>query len=215
MKLDNILYEDNHILVVIKEPNMLVQEDNTNDLDMVNLIKNYLKEKYNKPGNVYLGLVHRLDRPVGGLMIFAKTSKAAKRLSEDFKKSKITKKYIALVHGETKDKDTLIDYLIKDNKTNTSRISKIGKEAILDYIRLNYKDNFSLIEVNLKTGRHHQIRVQLSNIGNPIYGDQRYGIDEIGIQIHLYASGLEFIHPIKKELMTFSHYPNWYYKYIK
>lgn len=211
----NILYEDNHIIVVEKEPNILVQSDSTNDLDMVTLIKKYLKDKYNKPGNVYLGLVHRLDRPVGGVMLFAKTSKAASRLSEDFRLNKIKRTYVALVHGKVKESDILVDYLIKDEKTNTSRIFKDGKEAILEYKLLNYKDNFSLIEVNLKTGRHHQIRVQLSNIGNPIYGDQRYGKDKIGIQIHLYSVELEFIHPVTKQKMKFNNYPDWYYKYIK
>lgn len=211
----NILYEDNHIIVVIKEPNILVQGDSTNDLNMVTIIKKYIKDKYNKKGNVYLGLVHRLDRPVGGIMVFAKTSKAASRLSEDFKNDKIKKTYIALVHGKAKESDTLIDYLIKDEATNMSKVSKMGKEAILEYKRLNYKDDFSLIEINLKTGRHHQIRVQLSNINHSIYGDQKYGKDKIGIQIHLYSSKLEFIHPVKKELMTFNSYPDWYYKYIK
>jgi len=212
----NILYEDNHIIVVVKEPNVLVQADDTNDLDMLTIIKSYLKEKYNKPGNVYLGLVHRLDRPVGGIMVFAKTSKSASRLSEDLRNKEINKTYIALVHGNTKDSDTLIDYLIKDDTTFTSSVTTkdIGKEAILEYKKLNYKNDMSLLEITLKTGRHHQIRVQLSNINHPIYGDQRYGKDKIGIQIHLFASKLEFIHPVKKELMSFTFYPKWYNEYI-
>ena len=212
----NILYEDNHIIVVVKEPNILVQSDDTNDLDMLTIIKSYLKDKYNKPGNVYLGLVHRLDRPVGGIMVFAKTSKAASRLSEDLRNKDINKTYIALVHGNTKDNDTLVDYLIKDESTNTSTVTTkdIGKESILEYKKLSYKNNMSLLEINLKTGRHHQIRVQLSNKGYPIYGDQRYGKDKIGIQIHLFASKLEFNHPVKKELMSFTYYPKWYNEYI-
>ncbi|NLV90121.1 MAG: RNA pseudouridine synthase [Tenericutes bacterium] len=213
----NILYEDNHIIVIIKEPNVLVQSDDTKDIDLITIIKSYLKDKYNKPGNVYLGLVHRLDRPVGGVMIFAKTSKAASRLSEDFRSNKVKKTYVALVHGNTKDTDTLINYLVKDEDTNTSSntTKELGKEAILEYKKLNYKNNMSLLEINLKTGRHHQIRVQLSNINHPIYGDQRYGIDKIGIQIHLHASSIEFIHPVKKELMKFYNYPSWYNEYIK
>lgn len=211
----NILYEDNHIMVVIKPYNVLVQSDDTKDLDMVTIIKNYLKNKYNKPGNVYLGLVHRLDRPVGGLMVFAKTSKAASRLSENFRTNSINKKYLALVHGNTKEKDSITDYLIKDKETNKSKVTTkdIGKIAILEYNKIQYKDNFSLLEIDLKTGRHHQIRVQLSNMGYPIYGDQKYGKDNIGIQIHLYAYKLEFVHPIKKELMSFNSYPEWYDKY--
>lgn len=213
----NILYEDNHIIVIIKEPNVLVQADDTKDLDLITTIKSYLKEKYNKPGNVYLGMVHRLDRPVSGLMVFAKTSKAASRLSEAFRNNEIKKTYVALVHGDTKESDTLINYLIKDEETNTSKITtkELGKEAILEYKKLNYNNNMSLLEIKLKTGRHHQIRVQLSNINHPIYGDQRYGIDKIGIQIHLHASNLEFIHPVNKEIMSFKHYPSWYNDFIK
>ncbi|MDD4624072.1 MAG: RNA pseudouridine synthase [Bacilli bacterium] len=213
----NILYEDNHIIVIIKDPNVLVQSDDTKDIDLITIIKSYLKDKYNKPGNVYLGLIHRLDRPVGGVMIFAKTSKAASRLSEDFRSNKVKKTYVALVHGNTKDTDTLINYLVKDETTNTSSntIKELGKESILEYKKINYKNNMSLLEINLKTGRHHQIRVQLSNINHPIYGDQRYGIDKIGIQIHLHASSIEFIHPVKKELMKFYNYPSWYNEYIK
>lgn len=213
----NILYEDNHIIVVVKEPNILVQSDDTNDLDMLTIIKTYLKEKYNKPGNVYLGLVHRLDRPVGGIMIFAKTSKAASRLSEDFRNNNIKKTYVALVHGDTKENEVLTNYLIKDEETNTSKVTtkEFGKEAILEYTKINYKNNMSLLKINLKTGRHHQIRVQLSNINHPIYGDKRYGIDKVGIQIHLYASYLEFTHPVKKEIMSFNYFPKWYNDYIK
>ena len=203
-----ILYEDNHIIVVLKNYNELVQKDITKDSNMVDDLKNYLKEKYNKPGNVYLGLVHRLDRPVGGIMIFAKTSKAASRLSLQFKNNEIQKNYIALVHNKAKKHDILTDYLLKDDN-NTSKVVKknIGKESILEYNLIKYIGNFSLIDINLLTGRHHQIRVQLSNAGFPIYGDQRYGIDFKKIQIHLYAYKLSFIHPVKKERMEFINYP--------
>lgn len=201
----NILYEDNHIIVVEKKPNILVQGDNTNDISLMDEIKLYLKNKYNKKGNIYLGLVHRLDRPVGGIMVFAKTSKAASRLSNQIRNREFKKKYITVVHGKTLDKEELINKISKDNKTNNSYIdNKNGKEAILNYKRLYYdkENDLSLLDINLKTGRHHQIRLQLSNINHPIYGDQRYGYQDKK-QIALYAYKLQFIHPTKKELMTF------------
>ena len=203
----NILYEDNHIIVVVKPYNIPVQEDSSKDEDLLTMIKQYLKEKYNKPGNVYLGLVHRLDRPVGGVMVFAKTSKAASRLSEQIRNKFIEKRYMALVHGKTKDHDTLKDYILKDENTFKSYIDKLGKESILEYNLISYKNNMSLIDINLLTGRHHQIRVQMSYHGYPIYGDQLYGIDEKGIQIHLWAYKLKFKHPIKDEIMEFNNYP--------
>lgn len=210
----NILYEDNHIIVVEKKPNIPVQEDESKDIDMLTLIKEYLREKYNKPGNVYVGLVHRLDRPVGGVMVFAKTSKAASRLSNEIRLNNFKKKYYAVVHGKTKEQDTLVNYLLKDEKTNTSSIvsKDKGKEAILDYtlIKYNKEKDLSLLEINLKTGRHHQIRVQLAGINHPIYGDMRYGNDKIGIQIHLWAYELNFIHPVKKQWLTFTSKPNWH-----
>lgn len=204
-----ILYEDNHIIVVIKECNIPVQEDNSKDLDMLTMIKQYIKEKYNKPGNVYLGLVHRLDRPVGGVMVFAKTSKAASRLSEQIRNKSIEKRYIALTHNHTKEHEILKDKLLKNEKTNTSKIDEKGKYAILEYNLIEYRNNMSLIDINLLTGRHHQIRVQLSHHGYPIYGDQRYGIDKEGIQIHLCAYKLKFKHPVKDEIMEFTYYPKW------
>ena len=204
-----ILYEDNHIIVVIKECNIPVQEDNSKDLDMLTMIKQYIKEKYNKPGNVYLGLVHRLDRPVGGVMVFAKTSKAASRLSEQIRNKSIEKRYIALTHNHTKEHEILKDRLLKNEKTNTSKIDEKGKYAILEYNLIEYRNNMSLIDINLLTGRHHQIRVQLSHHGYPIYGDQRYGIDKEGIQIHLWAYKLKFKHPVKDEIMEFTYYPKW------
>lgn len=208
-----ILYEDNHIIVVIKEPNIPACSDESKDLDLLTMVKNYIKEKYNKPGNVYVGLVHRLDRPVGGIMVFAKTSKAASRLSEQIHNNDVDKNYIALVHGKTKVHDKLIDYLVKDEKLHTSKVTskEKGKESILEYFLIRYIDDMSLIDIKLQTGRHHQIRVQLSNVGHPIYGDQRYGIDKVGIQIHLWAYKLEFKHPVKDETLSFIEYPDWYY----
>ena len=201
----NILYEDIHIIVVEKIINIPSQADSSKDIDMLTIIKKYIKEKYNKPGNVYLGLVHRLDRPVGGIMVFAKTSKAASRLTESMKKNEFHKKYLAIVRGTLKEK--LINYIKKDNKNNSIITTKEeGKYAELEYDVLKTKNNLTLVDINLMTGRHHQIRVQFKNIGHPLYGDQRYGIQDKK-QIALYAYKLEFIHPTKKEKMTFTHYP--------
>lgn len=206
----NVLYEDNHIIVVEKLINVPVQEDSSKDLDMLTIIKDYLKEKYNKKGNVYLGLVHRLDRPVAGVMVFAKTSKAASRLSESVRTNKVHKTYLTIVHGKLdNNKGKLVDKLTKNTKTNTSYVdNKNGKESILEYEVLKYdkKEDLSLLKINLITGRHHQIRVQMSNINHPIYGDQRYGYQDKK-QIALYAYKLEFIHPVKKELMEFKNFP--------
>ena len=174
-----IIYEDNHIIVVEKPPNIPSQSDKTGDMDMLTIIKKYIKEKYNKPGNVYLGLVHRLDRPVGGVMIFAKTSKAASRLSNQVREKVFKKEYMAVVDGKfTKKEGTLVDYLYKDERNNISKVvnkdKKNAKKAILDYKVLVYNEvkNLSLIKINLHTGRHHQIRVQLSNFKHSIFGDQ-------------------------------------------
>ena len=207
----NVIYEDNHIIVVEKPYNVPTQEDSSKDLDMINIIKNYLKEKYEKPGNVYLGLVHRLDRPVGGLMVFAKTSKAASRLSNEVRKNNFHKTYLAVVNGKTIKKEKLVDYISKDNKTFSSYIDKEnGKESILEYETLYYdeKEDISLIKINLITGRHHQIRLQMSNINHPLVGDQRYGIKNKK-QIMLYAYKIEFIHPVTKEVMEFKLLPKW------
>ncbi len=200
----NILYEDNHILVVEKMINVPVQEDESKDKDLLTMLKEYIKEKYNKPGNVYLGLVHRLDRPVGGVMVFAKTSKAASRLSEEIRLNKIIKIYNAVVLNKIDDEGHLEDYLLKDNKKNIVKVDKNGKLAILDYKRLGFKNNMSLIEIKLKTGRSHQIRVQLSHNGNPLYGDQKYNKSaKVGEQLALFAKRLEFVHPTTKENMCF------------
>lgn len=202
-----ILYEDNHIIVVVKDYNIPVQEDSSKDKDLLTIIKEYIRKKYNKPGNVYLGLVHRLDRPVGGVMVFAKTSKAASRLSNEIRLKKVEKRYIALVHNKTKEREVLVDNLIKNEKTNTSYVDKNGKESILEYNLIEYRGNMSLLDINLITGRHHQIRVQMSHHGYPIYGDQKYGIDKVGVQIHLWAYKLKFKHPVKDEIMEFTYYP--------
>lgn len=200
----NIIYEDNHLLVVEKKPNVLVQADNTNDLDLLTILKQYLKEKYNKPGNVYLGLVHRLDRPVGGVMVFAKTSKAASRLSEQVRTHQMKKEYQAVLCGKAKEKDNLQDYLLKDEKINMVKVDKNGKFAELDYQLIKYCDNLSLVKINLKTGRSHQIRVQFSSRHLPLWGDQRYNKNaKVGEQIALYATGLSFCHPVTKELLSF------------
>lgn len=209
-----VIYEDNHIIVVEKTPNIPVQKDSSEDIDMLNLVKNYIKEKYNKPGNVYLGLVHRLDRPVGGVIVFAKTSKAASRLSNEVRENIFKKEYLAVVGGKfEKTKGILENYLYKDMKTNTSYVvdknKKQAKLASLDYEVLKYdeKQDVSLLKINLHTGRHHQIRVQLSNIGHSIYGDQRYGKIGKNKQIALWAYKLTFLHPTKKEKMEFVSMP--------
>ena len=203
--MNNILYEDNHIIVVEKQINVPVQEDDSKDTDLLTIIKKYLKEKYNKPGNVYLGLIHRLDRPVGGVMVFAKTSKAASRLSEQVRAHKMTKKYYAVVEGNISNKSILKDNLLKDSKTNMVCVSPKGKYAELSYNLIDKKDNYNLVDINLKTGRSHQIRVQFSSRNNPLYGDQRYNKNaKVGEQIALFAYSLSFYHPITKELLTFS-----------
>ena len=188
-----VIFEDNHLLVVEKPVNILSQGDDTNDKDMVNLLKQYVKEKYNKPGNVYLGLVHRLDRPTEGIMVFAKTSKAASRLSDQVRTKTFKKTYRAVIHGDmNKKEDTLKDYLYKNKKTNM--VSVVNK------------DRFSLVEIDLKTGRPHQIRVQFASRRHPLFGDQRYGqnINKVGQQIALWSYKLEIIHPTTKEKMEFT-----------
>ena len=177
----NILYEDNHIIVVVKPVNILSQADITGDIDMLSIIKEYLKEKYQKPGNVYLGLVHRLDRVVGGVMVFAKTSKAASRLSEEIRKNKIHKKYLAVCHGKINNYGEMVDYLKKDDNFNTIvSNSKEGKFSKLTYELISYdkEKDLSLVKVNLETGRHHQIRVGFASRHHPLVGDSRYGIDK-------------------------------------
>lgn len=210
----NVLYEDNHIIVVEKPVNIPSQGDKTGDLDMLTIVKNYIKEKYNKPGEAYIGLVHRLDRPTGGVMVFARTSKAASRLSEAVRNKELNKSYLAIVDGKMeKEKDTFKDYLYKNEKTNTSRIAKPNeknaKEAILDYevVLYNEEINMSVVKVNLHTGRHHQIRVQFASRGHSLNGDQKYGTRGRGKQLCLWAYKLSFKHPVTKELMEFKSLP--------
>ncbi len=205
-----ILYEDNHIIVAVKPCNILSQSDSTKDQDMLTVLKKYIKEKYNKPGNVYLGLVHRLDRPVGGIMIFARSSKAASRLSEMIKKHDFTKKYLAIVNGVMDKKEgEFKDYLLKQENGNTIVTTKEnGKLAILKYKVIDESkcNNLTLVEIELLTGRHHQIRVQFASRGHSLYGDQRYGKQD-NKQIALWEYEIEFMHPVKKELMKFSCLP--------
>lgn len=209
----NVLYEDNHIIVVEKKPDILSQSDITKDIDLLTLVKEYVKEKYNKPGNVYIGLVHRLDRPVGGIMVFARTSKSAKRLNEQIKKHEFSKKYLVLLDGILKEKENkLINYLYKDEKTGISKVvdknHPLGKLSELEYEVISYLGDKTLVKVNLITGRHHQIRLQFSNIGHPIYGDQRYG-NKTKEKIHLFAYNLEFKHPVTKKILSFKLLPKW------
>lgn len=210
----NVIYEDNHIIVVEKPVNIPSQGDKTGDIDMLTIIKSYIKEKYNKPGEVYLGLVHRLDRPTGGVMVFARTSKAAARLSEAIRDKKFHKKYLAIVDGKMeKDKGSMRDFLLKNEKTNTSKVVKEGtknsKEAILDYevVKYNEEINMSVVKVDLHTGRHHQIRVQFASRGHSLSGDQKYGTRGRGKQLALWAYSLSFSHPTTKEELTFEVYP--------
>src|SRR5690625_5239447 len=175
-----ILYEDNHLLIVEKPINVPVQEDRSKDPDLLSILKKDIKIRYNKPGNVYLSLVHRLDRPVGGAIILAKTSKAASRMANILRKRELERKYLAIVHGKVvKNRGTLEHYLRKDRRKNEVSVVrsnvKNAKKAILQYRVLGQKNKLSLIEVELVTGRSHQIRVQLNALGNPLYGDQLYG----------------------------------------
>ena len=209
-----VIYEDNHIIVVEKMCNIPSQADKTGDVDMLSIVKDYIKEKYNKPGNVYLGLVHRLDRPVGGVMVFAKTSKAASRLSEEVRNKTFQKHYLVIVNGKMeKEKGTLEDDLWKDEKSNTSYVvketKKNAKKAILDYEVLYYdeRENLSILKIDLHTGRHHQIRVQLSSRMHAIYGDAKYHGRGKGTQICLWAYELTIVHPITKEQITFKDLP--------
>lgn len=201
-----VIYEDNHIIVVNKRAGDLVQGDKTGDTPLSDVIKNYIAQKYNKPGNVYLGTVHRLDRPTTGLVIFSKTSKALPRLNKLFVSKDISKTYWALVKNKPeKDADTLIHWLKKNPKNNksTAYIKEVpdSKKAILHYKIIKKLDNYFLLEVNLETGRHHQIRSQLSSIGSPIKGDLKYGFDRSNkdASISLHARNIQFTHPVSKD----------------
>ncbi|MFV0479370.1 MAG: RluA family pseudouridine synthase [Anaerorhabdus sp.] len=208
----SILYEDNHLLIVQKPVNIPVQEDSSKDPDLLSLLKEDLKKRYDKPGNVYLGLVHRLDRPVGGVMVFAKTSKAASRLAEQVRTHQIKKIYHAIIQGRVAQRDSWDDYLIKDEKKNrvsvTSAQNSKAKKATLHYHTIAKKEDLSLVEIQLETGRPHQIRVQFSSRNAPLWGDQRYNLNAtVGQQIALWAVQLELQHPITKEKLTFTSQP--------
>lgn len=204
-----ILYEDNHIIVVLKPQNMPSCSDDSKDLDMLTAIKNYIKERDNKPGNVYIGLVHRLDRPTGGVMVFAKTSKAAARLSEQMKTGDFCKKYYTVLVGTlAKKQQTLTNYLKKNPINNMVYVCgqsvEGAKFAELEYKVIEEKAGLSLTEVTLHTGRSHQIRVQMSHIGCPVYGDMRYGGENaVKGNLALWATSLTFTHPVTKERLTF------------
>lgn len=203
----NVLYEDNHIIVVVKPCNVLSQGDSTGDKSILDMVKEYIKVKYHKPGNVYLGLVHRLDRPVGGVMVFARSSKAASRLTKAFNEHSIVKKYLAIVHGKLEGSGEFVDYIEKMSDGN-SVISPNGKKAVLEYEVLDYNEekDCTLVSVDLKTGRHHQIRVQFASRGHYLLGDQRYGVVDHE-QICLFSYYLSFIHPVTKEVMEFRENP--------
>ncbi len=204
----NVLYEDNHLIVVEKPAGVLSQEDATKDPDMLTILKQYLKEKYHKLGNVYLGLVHRLDRMTSGIMVFAKTSKAASRLSEQIRNHQFEKRYYAVVKGSVPETGELKDYLIKNEMLVKSFVTtkELGKIAILTFQKVKEVDKQSVVRVQLKTGRHHQIRAQFANFGHPIVGDHLYDSLASG-DLMLHAYYLSFYHPISKEEMTFTLLP--------
>lgn len=204
-----VLFEDNHIIIVNKRAGDITQGDKTGDIPLSEVVKAYLKDKYHKEGNVFLGVVHRLDRPTSGVIIFAKTSKSLERLNKMLRDKKIQKTYWAVVknHPE-KEKQTLINFLKKNPKNNKSAVYnseiKDSKRAVLHYEVVKKLDNYSLLEILLETGRHHQIRAQLSALGFPIKGDLKYGFNRSNVDgsIHLHARKIEFIHPVSKESMS-------------
>lgn len=206
-----LLHEDNHVLVALKAPNVLSQADATGDADMLTLLKAYIKQKYNKPGEVYLGLLHRLDRPVGGLMVFAKTGKAAARLSEQLRLHQMGRTYLLVCEGEITEPFTLQDYLLKDEASNIVSVvpkdTQGAKLAVLHGTPRAVRNGRTLVEVALETGRSHQIRVQMKHFHHPLLGDNRYGNGQKGEQIALWGYKLAFSHPTLKEPMTFTNYP--------
>jgi len=204
-----LLHEDNHLLAVNKLPGQLVQGDKTGDAPLGEYLKEYLKTKYEKPGEVFLGVVHRLDRPVSGVVLFARTSKALERMNEQFREKKVQKTYWAVVKNQPPDDSgSLIHYLVKDEAKNKSKAFnkevKGSSRSWLDYKIISKSDNYFLLEITPHTGRHHQIRVQLAAMGCPIKGDVKYGFDRTNEDgsIHLHSRKVEFIHPVKKEAMT-------------
>ena len=200
-----ILHEDNHVIAINKRVGDIVQGDKTGDIPLSEVVKEYIKEKYKKPGEVFLGVVHRLDRPTTGIVVFARTTKALTRLNEMFSNRETQKTYWAVVKNKPeKEEDTLVHFLKRNEKNNTSKAHikevEASKKAILDYILLKELDNYSALEINLHTGRHHQIRAQLAAIGSPIKGDLKYGFERSNTDggIHLHARKLNFIHPVTK-----------------
>jgi len=210
----NILFEDNHILVAEKPVNIPSQKDKSNDEDMLSILKKDIKKRYNKPGNVYLGLLHRLDRPAGGVMVFAKTSKAASRISRQIRSGEFKKTYLAVVHGRMKKhSSSLKDYILKDRDSNKVIVYDIpvkgAKEALLFYEELEFANGLSLLKIDLHTGRPHQIRAQLANAGCPLWGDQKYG-DKLAVQgrqLALWSVMVKFIHPVSLAEETFTSIP--------
>lgn len=203
-----ILHEDNHLIVINKRVGDIVQGDKTGDKPLSDVVKEYLKDKYNKPGDVFLGVVHRLDRPTTGLVVFAKTSKALTRLNAMFSGRETQKTYWAVVKNKPeKEQDTLVHFIKRNEKNNTSKahLKEVpgSKKASLSYSIIKALDNYSVLEIELHTGRHHQIRAQLSAIGSPIKGDLKYGADRSNPDggIHLHARKLAFIHPVSKEML--------------
>ena len=204
-----ILFEDNHIIIVNKRSGDITQGDKTGDIPLSDVVKAYIKKKYNKEGNVFLGVVHRLDRPTSGVIIFARTSKALERLNKMLRDKKINKTYWAVVKNHPKkEKDTLTHFLKKNPKNNKSFVHQKevdgSKKAVLHYQLLKKLDNYSLLEIDLETGRHHQIRAQLSSIGFPIKGDLKYGFNRSNSDgsIHLHARKIAFVHPVSKEKIS-------------
>ena len=201
-----IIFEDNHLLVINKPAGLLSQEDHTGRPDALSLCKEYIRKRYNKPGNVFLGLLHRLDLPVSGVMVFAKTSKAASRISEQIRSRKVRKRYRAAVHGNPPPNGVLEHHLEKDREKNMVRVvgrpTRKSKVAKLSFNTISSRETLSLIDVNLETGRAHQIRVQFAEIGSPIWGDKRYGKKEPGY-IALHALSFKLEHPTLREKMTF------------
>lgn len=209
-----VLYEDNHLIAVKKLSGEIIQSDQTGDTTLAEKVKDYIKKKYKKPGEVFLGIIHRLDRPVGGVIIFAKTSKALTRMNELFREKKIKKEYWAIVEEKPPlEEEQLINWLKKNQDKNRSRAYekevKASKKAILSYKLVGRSKNYFYLKINPLTGRHHQIRVQLSFIGCRIKGDVKYGAKRTNKDggIHLYAKSLSFVHPIKKEPLTISANP--------
>ena len=203
-----VVYEDNHIVVVNKTSSEIVQGDKTGDTPLSEMVKQYLKEKYNKPGNVFIGVTHRLDRPVSGLVVFAKTSKALPRLNEMFRNGEVKKTYWAIVKECPKETEgELVHYLVRNEKQNKSyaydKEVKNSKKAVLHYKLIGHSQNYYLLEVDLKTGRHHQIRCQLAKMGCPIKGDLKYGSPRSNPDgsICLHARTVQFVHPVTKEMI--------------